>query len=241
MGVREVPAGRPDPDDADEVGGGGDGNRQDLQEAFMKAFRSLELGRSGRLFAGARRGRARARHRRDEDEDTSRCIAPWRSRRTGACGPCSGARARLVDRGAAPGDAHRSWFLTQFQQIVELAREVGPAADGVPADLLRELKRAGFGDARSRRSPARARTRSARAGRRRGCRSPINASTRARPSSSRSRRTSTGRSRRVRGGGHRSAEGDHPCSGRTASARLEFDYCCCHAAFALRDEGFETV
>ena len=22
---------------------------------------------------------------------------------------------------------------------------------------------------------------------------------------------------------------------------LEFDYCCCHAAFALRDEGYETV
>ena len=22
---------------------------------------------------------------------------------------------------------------------------------------------------------------------------------------------------------------------------IEFDYCCCHAAFALRDEGFETV
>jgi carbamoyl-phosphate synthase large subunit len=22
---------------------------------------------------------------------------------------------------------------------------------------------------------------------------------------------------------------------------LEFDYCCCHAAFALRDAGFETV
>ena len=22
---------------------------------------------------------------------------------------------------------------------------------------------------------------------------------------------------------------------------IEFDYCCCHAAFALRDDGFETI
>ena len=22
---------------------------------------------------------------------------------------------------------------------------------------------------------------------------------------------------------------------------IEFDYCCCHASFALRDEGYETI
>ena len=69
------------------------------------------------------------------------------------------------------------------------------------------------------------------------------ASTPARPSSSRSRRTCTARTsrcaKRVRtpqtkvvilgSGPNRIGQG------------IEFDYCCCHAAFALREEGFETV
>ena len=72
---------------------------------------------------------------------------------------------------------------------------------------------------------------------------PTSASTPARRSSSRSRRTCTARSRRSARPIRRRAPkvvilGSGP---NRIGQGIEFDYCCCHAAFALRDEGYETV
>ena len=157
---------------------------------------------------------------------------------------------RALERGWTVDEIHElthidRWFLIQFSQIVELQRSAGLVGlRGLSRDLLRTLKRAGFADRelaailgadeesiRAARARARARWR------------PTSGSTPAPPSSSRSRRTCTARFEQeceadptprqkvviLGSGPNRIGQG------------IEFDYCCCHAAFALRDEGFETV
>ena len=137
------------------------------------------------------------------------------------------------------------WFLEQFREIVELRQMAALGAfREMSADLLRTLKRAGFSDAdiaaRARRGRER---RCASAGSRTGWCPPTSASTPARPSSSRSRPTCTARFEQVceaeptpkkkviilGSGPNRIGQG------------IEFDYCCCHAVFGFREEGFETV
>src|SRR4029079_816590 len=60
---------------------------------------------------------------------------------------------RALERGWNVAELERlthidPWFLTQFQQIVELARSAAAVgARDLSDDLLRELKRAGFADA----------------------------------------------------------------------------------------------
>ena len=115
-----------------------------FKEAFLKAFRSLELGKSGRLLRPDGAGRAvRARGRRRR---CSRRSAIPTDRRMWAV-------FRALERGWSLDEIHRlthidPWFLTQFQQIVELARQAAAVgARDLSDDLLRELKRAGFGDA----------------------------------------------------------------------------------------------
>ena len=109
---------------------------------------------------------------------------------------------------------------------------------------MRRLKRAGFGDqeiALAFDTTEKAVERQAAFA---GAASPsTSAWTPARPSSSRSRRISTARTnrraRRIRTRGTRSSIlGSGP---NRIGQGIEFDYCCCHAAFALRDEGFETI
>ena len=116
--------------------------------------------------------------------------------------------------------------------------------DGLDAGRMRRLKRAGFGDQRAGAGARRrARRRSASGACRRASSRSTSASTPARPSSSRSRRICTARTSRpasrirtprtkvviLGSGPNRIGQG------------IEFDYCCCHAAFALREEGLETV
>ena len=72
---------------------------------------------------------------------------------------------------------------------------------------------------------------------------PTSASTPARPSSSPSRRISTAPTRTSARRTRRRAQkvvilGSGP---NRIGQGIEFDYCCVHAAFALRDDGFETV
>jgi carbamoyl-phosphate synthase large subunit len=156
---------------------------------------------------------------------------------------------RALERGWTLDEIHRlthidRWFLTQFQQIVELAR----AAEAVGArdlsdDLLRDLKRAGFADADIARivgadeDGLRARRREAGivAAYKRidTCAAEFESFTpymygtfeeqcEAEP---------TARPKVVilGSGPNRIGQG------------IEFDYCCCHAAFALREQGYETV
>jgi carbamoyl-phosphate synthase large subunit len=208
-----------------------------FKEAFLKAFRSLELGGAGRLIAQSAGP--------DAPEDTTslqQALGIPTDRRMWAV-------FRALERGWSLDEIHRlthidRWFLTQFQQIVELARAtaaVGPR--DLSDDLLREVKRAGFSDAdlaqllgidedslRARRVelglvPAYKRIDT--------CAAEFESYTpylygtfeaecEAAP-------TSRPKVLILGSGPNRIGQG------------IEFDYCCCHAAFALRDEGYETV
>jgi len=221
-----------------------------FKEAFLKAFRSLELGKSGRLFAAASSEPAAAPEggAADEYAESEHDVLLHREltipsdRRMWTV-------FRALERGWSVAQIHDltkidPWFLTQFQQIVALkqsAQLVG--LRGMSRDLLRALKRAGFGDAdlaavlgvgeeavRSVRADAGLRTAYKRID---TCAAEFESFT-----------------------PYMYGAYEHECEAQPTAAKkvvilgsgpnrigqgLEFDYCCCHAAFALRDEGFETV
>ena len=236
--LREVPRGRPTLTTQMKSVGEAMAIGRTFKEAFLKGIRSLELGsRSGRLFSPL------GRRTTSSTRTALRKLGVPHDRRMWAV-------FEALERGWSPTTCTTRheidpWFLRQFR------RDRGPAADGravgprrpsaaicadaeacwlwrsravgllgVPEATVREKRGSSSGIAR-----------------------PTSASTRARPSSSRSRRTCTGRSNRsasrsptpkkkvviLGSGPNRIGQG------------IEFDYCCCHAAFALREEGFETV
>ncbi len=77
--LREVSAGRSHADDADEVGGRGDGHRPDVQGSVPQ----------GRPLARARQGRAAPRRSRATKRTTPRCARSWWCRTIGGCGRSS--------------------------------------------------------------------------------------------------------------------------------------------------------
>ena len=217
-----------------------------FKEAFLKAFRSLELGRSGRLFGQVPDAVERARGLTvDEDEDEAslqRALAVPTHRRMWAV-------VRALERGWSIADVNRlthidPWFLTQFAQIVDLARSAGLVElRGMSDELLRELKRAGFGDlelagilgveegvVRTRRDEAGLHAVYKRID---TCAAEFESFTPYLYGTYERECEAAPTDRKkviiLGSGPNRIGQG------------LEFDYCCCHAAFALRDEGFETV
>ncbi len=207
-----------------------------FKEAFMKAVRSLELGsRDGRLFPP----------RPDEEEDPvalRKRLAVPSDRRMWAL-------FEALDRGWSLEDLHEAtkidpWFLQQFQEISALrrrAQETGLA--GLTGDAMLELKRAGFGDlelagilgvseaaVRERRQALGLATTYKRID---TCAAEFESFTPYMYGSYEPFCESEPNARRkvviLGSGPNRIGQG------------IEFDYCCCHAAFALRDEGFETV
>jgi carbamoyl-phosphate synthase large subunit len=210
-----------------------------FKEAFMKAFRSLELGSSGDLFG--QRG-AEGLTVEEEEGALQRELSIPNDRRMWAV-------FRALERGWTVKELHDQtridpWFLAQFSQIVELQKSAALAdLRGISPDMLRTLKRAGISDrdlSRALGSDEDA-VRSARLEnglvpafkRIDTCAAEFESFTpylyatyerecEAEP---------TPRQKVVilGSGPNRIGQG------------IEFDYCCCHAAFALRDEGFETV
>ena len=119
-----------------------------FKEAFMKAFRSLELGRGNMLFAkSGGRINATATVDGDGDDDSAlqRSLAVPNDQRMWAI-------FRALERGWSLEEIHRltnidPWFLTQFKQLVELKEQAALVGlRGISPDLMRSLKRAGFGD-----------------------------------------------------------------------------------------------
>ena len=207
-----------------------------FKEAFLKGIRSLELGRDGLLFD-------KSRLPEDEDDATlrKRLVVP-NDRRVWAL-------FRALERGWSVEDLHEltridRWFLQQFFEISELRRTavLGEFREA-STELLRTLKRAGFGDRelavmygvsepdiRARRLeaglvPAYKRIDT--------CAAEFESFTPYLYSTYERECEAAPTTRRkvviLGSGPNRIGQG------------LEFDYCCCHAAFALRDEGLETV
>ena len=206
-----------------------------FKEAFLKGMRSLEIGQSGMLF-----GKEQPKER--EPGELQRQLVSPTDRRMWAVFEALEVgwpveqvyEATRIDR----------WFLTQFAEIVELRQAAAlVGARDLSGDLLRTLKRAGFGDEQLGEilcvEPA------VIAGRRKDeqlravykridtCAAEFESFTpylygtyetecEAEP---------TDRKKVVilGSGPNRIGQG------------IEFDYCCCHAAFALRDAGYETV
>ncbi len=205
-----------------------------FKEAFLKGVRSLELGKEGMLLTQP-----------GEEEDDSalrkKLVVP-NDRRMWAL-------FKALERGWTVEQIHEMtnidpWFLQQFSQIAELRRIAGMQEfRELSTDFLRTLKRAGFGDLeiaaiygvpeatiRDRRiedkliaSYKRIDT----------CAAEFESFTPYMYGTYETGDESNPNAKKkvviLGSGPNRIGQG------------LEFDYCCCHAAFALRDVGFETV
>jgi carbamoyl-phosphate synthase large subunit len=211
-----------------------------FKEAFMKAFRSLELGSDGSLF-GQNRNDAAA----DPDDQKAalqRDLSVPTDRRMWAV-------FRALDRGWSVEQVHQftridPWFLTQFSQLIELGRSAGLVGlRGISSDLMRTLKRAGFSD----------RELGTILG---GDEDAVRASRLEAGLRSAYKRIDTCAAEfesftpYLYGTYEKECEADPTPRQKVVilgsgpnriGQGLEFDYCCCHAAFALREEGFETV
>ena len=206
-----------------------------FKEAFLKAIRSLEIGASGNLFSND------VVEEREPGELRRRLVSPT-DRRMWAVFEAFEA-GWSVDQVFDATKIDR-WFLTQFSEIVELRREATLVGSrDLSSDLLRTLKRAGFGDEQlgvaigvepsviaARRADNNLRAVYKRID---TCAAEFESFTpylygtyetecEAEP---------TDRQKVVilGSGPNRIGQG------------IEFDYCCCHAAFALREVGYETV
>ena len=212
-----------------------------FKEAFMKGIRSLELGKDGLLFGPAAADRA-AGGDPDDDVALRKKLAIPHDRRMWDL-------FRAIDRGWSVERLHEvtnidPWFLQQFTEIADLRRRTGDEGlDGLTPDRMRQMKRAGFGDAelalalgtkevavRERRvsqgvAPVYKRVDT--------CAAEFESFTPYMYSTYEPSCESepNGRDKVVilGSGPNRIGQG------------IEFDYCCCHAAFALREEGKETV
>jgi carbamoyl-phosphate synthase large subunit len=206
-----------------------------FKEAFMKGVRSLELGRSGLLFASSNMD--------DEDDGAlrKRLAIPTDRRMWDLF--------RAIERGWPIEQLHEvtridPWFLRQFAEVAAMRRSaMSTGLDGLDAGGMRRLKRAGFGDQELalalQTSEADVRDKRLEHGltpvykRVDTCAAEFESFTpylySSYEPSCEASPTSRDKVIILGSGPNRIGQG------------IEFDYCCCHAAFALREEGFETV
>jgi carbamoyl-phosphate synthase large subunit len=235
-------------------------------EALQKAARSLETGRAGLVSLFGRVDYAELARETDQLRDYVNEPPPAaRPRSRGGASEGEDLRERLLQVIARPasdrlfyvGDALRAglsveqiraatgidaWFLTQMSRIVEHEARIVNAPE-LDAELLRESKRLGFGDAQiaSLRGTSETAIRAAREqagvravyGRVDTCAAEFVARTPYLYSTYESQTESEVTDRKkviiLGGGPNRIGQG------------IEFDYCCCHAVFALRELGIETI
>jgi carbamoyl-phosphate synthase large subunit len=212
-----------------------------FKEAFMKAFRSLELGSSGLLFGQARRG-GDTLTTEEEEGALQRELSVPNDRRMWAV-------FRALERGWTVEDLYDAtkidpWFLVQFSQLVELQRSASLVGlRGMSTDLLRTLKRAGFSD----REIAAALDTDEEAVRSKRAEADLKPAYKRIDTCAAEFESFTPY---LYGTYEKECEADPTARQKVVilgsgpnriGQGLEFDYCCCHAAFALREEGFETV
>jgi len=207
-----------------------------FREAFLKGIRSLELGRTGRLFGPLAEG-----DEFDEAALRKKLVVPT-DRRMWAV-------FEALDRGWSTDDLHDltkidPWFLRQFADIVALKKTAEQSGlEDMSPDMLLSLKRSGFGDLE------------------------LSGVLGVHESAVRARRLEQGITAAYKRIDTCAAEFEsftpymygtfEPfCESEPSPKKkavilgsgpnrigqgIEFDYCCCHAAFALAEEGFETV
>ena len=210
-----------------------------FKEAFLKGIRSLELDQSARLFA-----QTPASSEVAEEDDAMlqrQLVVPTDRRIFGVF--------RALERGWSVDQIHDltkidPWFLAQFAEIVELQRSASVVGlRDMSRDLLEVLKRSGFGNEELSGvlevEPAFIGDRCREAGlapvykRIDTCAAEFESFTPYLYGTYERECESMPTDRRkvviLGSGPNRIGQG------------IEFDYCCCHAAFALAEEGLETV
>ncbi len=208
-----------------------------FKEAFLKGMRSLELGSRERLFVARDAGGESS-----EVDQLQQQLAWPNDRRMWAL-------FKALDQGWSVEQLHEltridRWFLTQFSELAELYRAAALLDwKEISIDMIRTLKRAGFGDdelrsvmgveqevVASRRAEANLRPVYKRID---TCAAEFESFTPYLYSTYEQECEAEPTNRRkvviLGSGPNRIGQG------------IEFDYCCCHAAFALREEGYETV
>ena len=208
-----------------------------FKEAFLKGMRSLELGSSGLLFGPSYRKSGGG----DESWLQGQLVSP-NDRRIWAV-------FTALEEGWTVEQIHAltyidPWFLTQFEALVKLRRSAGVVDwREISPDLLRELKRNGFGDeelgviggVKGNVVMARRADEGLQAVYKRidTCAAEFESFTPYLYGTYETECEAEPNDRRkvviLGSGPNRIGQG------------IEFDYCCCHAAFAIRDEGYETV
>jgi carbamoyl-phosphate synthase large subunit len=213
-----------------------------FKESFMKAFASLELGSSGLLFGQNTRRSLEGLSAEEEEGALQRELSVPNDRRMWAI-------FRAFERGWTVDEVHEltridRWFLVQFSQLVELQRSASLVGlRGMSRDMLRTLKRSGFSDLEL----------AAIVG---GGEESVRAARAEHGLKTAYKRIDTCAAEfesftpYLYGTYEEECEADPTPRQKVVilgsgpnriGQGIEFDYCCCHAAFALRDEGFETV
>ncbi len=197
-----------------------------FKEALQKGLRGLEIGSSGFARADI-----------DDTRIKRKLLTPDPDRIFYV--------KRALDLGWSHERIHRMtgidpWFLDQMQQIVDLEKRIGPGIDDA---TLREAKRLGFSDARlgqlTRASELELRARRRAAGitpvykRVDTCAAEFESFTPYLYSTYERECEAAPTQRRklmiLGSGPNRIGQG------------IEFDYCCCHASFAFKEAGYETI
>ena len=215
-----------------------------FKEAFLKGVRSLELGKEGLLFRRPQMDVNEEDAGSSEDEDTElrRQLVIPSDRRMWAV-------FRALDKGWDIEKLHEltnmdPWFLQQFKELVALRKtaEMIGLRD-MSYDLMRTLKRAGFGDGeladilgvnekavREKRHELKLRTSFKRID---TCAAEFESFTPYMYSTFETECEADPTDHKkviiLGSGPNRIGQG------------IEFDYCCCHAVFGFKKEGFETV
>jgi carbamoyl-phosphate synthase large subunit len=215
-----------------------------FKEAFLKGIRSLELGKEGLLFRRPQMDENEEDAGSSDDEDTElrrKLVIPTDRRMW--------ALFRALDKGWDLEKLHEltnmdPWFLQQFKELVELrqtAEMVG--LRDMSYDLMRTLKRGGFGDGeladilgvdeaavREKRNELKLKTSFKRID---TCAAEFESFTPYMYSTFEQTCEADPTDKQkviiLGSGPNRIGQG------------IEFDYCCCHAVFGFKREGFETV
>jgi len=208
-----------------------------FQESFQKALRGLETGRDGLDEV------------LDPDLDEEQVKSKLRHEIREAGAERIWYLAEGMRRGMSVEEAHEvtridPWFLVQIEELIALEREV--AREGLPAldaDRLRLLKRKGFSDRRLARLVGTDEHEIRRLRRERGVRPVF-------------KRVDTCAAEFATNTAYMYSTYEEECEAdpgdrpkimvlgggpNRIGQGIEFDYCCVHAAFAMRDDGYETI